>query len=49
LRGIHPDSGPLVIKAVGTDAQGRRIAAWAEVDLTSVRDDLDLDDDPLDL
>lgn len=31
LRGVHPDSGPLVIKLIGTDSQGRRVAAWAEV------------------
>ena len=25
-------NGPLVIKVIGTDAKGRRIAAWAELD-----------------
>jgi hypothetical protein len=32
LAGVHRDSGPLILKAVGTDARGRRVAAWAEVD-----------------
>lgn len=31
LPGVHPGSGPLVIKLIGTDARGRRVAAWAEV------------------
>jgi hypothetical protein len=31
LQGLHPDAGPLVIKLIGVDAQGRRVAAWAEV------------------
>jgi hypothetical protein len=32
LTGIAPGSGPVVVKAVGTDAHGRRITAWAELD-----------------
>jgi hypothetical protein len=31
LHGVHPDAGPLVIKLIGTDVRGRRVAAWAEV------------------
>jgi hypothetical protein len=31
LRGFHPDTVPLVIKLIGTDVRGRRVAAWAEV------------------
>ena len=31
LPGIHPDTGAVVIKLIGTDARGRRVAAWAEV------------------
>lgn len=39
------ESGPLVLKAIGTDAQGRRIAGWAEVEIvrstaSAARDDL---------
>ncbi len=30
-----PEDGPIVLKLIGTDPQGRRVAAWAE--LTSVR------------
>jgi hypothetical protein len=32
LTGVSPCDGPLAIKLVGTDAKGRRIAAWAQVD-----------------
>ena len=28
---IRAEHGPLVVKAVGTDARGRRVAAWAEL------------------
>jgi hypothetical protein len=28
---VKPGDGPLVFKAVGTDAKGRRVAAWTEV------------------
>ena len=31
LDGVHPGDGPIVFKAVGTDAAGRRVAAWAEL------------------
>ena len=30
--GVPAGSGPLVLKVLGTDAQGRRAAAWAVVD-----------------
>ena len=33
LAGVVPGSGPLVIKVIGTDEKGRRIAAWADVDV----------------
>jgi hypothetical protein len=36
LRGVTALTGPLVVKVVGTDARGRRIAAWA--DLNADRD-----------
>ncbi len=32
LGGVRRGDGPLVIKAVGTDARGRRVSAWAELD-----------------
>ncbi len=32
LTGIAPGSGPVVVKAVGTDAHGRRVTAWAELE-----------------
>ena len=28
---FEPESGPFVVKAVGTDSHGRRVSAWAEV------------------
>jgi hypothetical protein len=31
LDGVRPGDGPLIFKAVGTDARGRRVAAWAEL------------------
>jgi hypothetical protein len=31
LSGIHLESGPLVVKLVGTDAAGHRVAAWAQL------------------
>ncbi len=49
LAGIHRDSGPLVVKAVGTDAHGQRVAAWAEVNLAPTQGDLESDDEPLGL
>jgi hypothetical protein len=33
LDGVRPGDGPLIFKAVGTDAAGHRIAAWAEVEI----------------
>ncbi len=33
LPGVTPGLGPLVFKVIGTDAKGRRVAGWAEVDL----------------
>jgi hypothetical protein len=33
LEGVRPGDGPLVFKAVGTDAAGHRVAAWAEVEI----------------
>jgi len=32
LEGVRPGTGPLVFKVVGTDAQGRKVAAWAVVE-----------------
>jgi hypothetical protein len=31
LPGVSTESGPLVIKVIGTDPKGRRVAAWADV------------------
>jgi hypothetical protein len=31
LTGISTATGPLVVKVIGTDAMGRRIAAWADL------------------
>ncbi len=31
LSGVSHQSGPLVVKVIGTDAGGRRVAAWAEL------------------
>jgi len=33
LPGVSPHNGPLAVKVVGTDEKGRRIAAWAELNL----------------
>jgi hypothetical protein len=33
LTGVSPDSGPIVVKVVGSDAGGRRVAAWAQLEL----------------
>jgi hypothetical protein len=38
--------GPLIIKVIGTDAGGRRVAAWAEVLPTPEDEDRGSDDDP---
>ena len=32
MKGVHPGSGPLIVKLVGTDVKGRRVAAWGEID-----------------
>ena len=32
---ISPQTGPLVVKVIGTDAGGRRIAAWADVNAST--------------
>jgi hypothetical protein len=34
LTRIGPDSGPLIVKLVGRDQRGRRVAAWAEINRT---------------
>ncbi len=31
LSGVHPESGPVIVKLIGTDARGHRVAAWAEI------------------
>ena len=31
-----PDSGPMVVKVVGTDPSGRRVTAWAELDASAL-------------
>jgi hypothetical protein len=31
LEGVHPGTGPLILKLVGTDRNGRRLAAWGEI------------------
>lgn len=33
LEGVSKNCGPLIVKAIGTDRYGRRVAAWAEVAL----------------
>jgi hypothetical protein len=30
LEGLDPHAGPVILKIIGLDAQGRRVAAWAE-------------------
>lgn len=35
LPGIKAGCGPIVLKVIGTDERGRRVAAWAEVDPTA--------------
>jgi hypothetical protein len=39
VTGIAAGLGPLVVKVVGTDANGRRVVGWAEVHLDCARDD----------
>jgi len=31
LKDVHPEAGPLILKLIGTDAGGHRVAAWAEL------------------
>ena len=31
LKNVHRETGPLVVKLIGTDARGHRVSAWAEV------------------
>jgi len=38
LAGAGRGDGPLVVKALGTDPLGRRITAWAELDLPPAED-----------
>jgi hypothetical protein len=33
---ISPETGPIVIKFIGTDPHGRRVTAWAEVDASDM-------------
>jgi len=42
LGGISPACGPLVVKVVGTDANGRRVVGWTDLDLDSRLDPGDL-------
>jgi hypothetical protein len=35
LGGVKPGDGPLVFKVVGTDAAGRRVAAWADLEIVA--------------
>jgi hypothetical protein len=46
LDNVRPGDGPLVFKAVGTDAAGRRVAAWAEVEIRADRVEFGVDDGP---
>jgi len=32
LTGVSASTGPLVVKVIGTDAKGRRVAAWADLE-----------------
>jgi hypothetical protein len=42
VTGISPGCGPLVVKVVGTDAHGRRVVGWTQLDLDSGLDTGDL-------
>jgi hypothetical protein len=44
IAGLRASDGPVVFKAVGTDARGRRVAAWTIVSPSSKRDDLAIED-----
>jgi len=37
LRGVSDATGPLIIKLTGTDAKGRRVAAWADLTMEEPR------------
>jgi hypothetical protein len=39
LTGFRPGCGPLLVKAVGTDAAGYRVAAWAVLNVPAKSDD----------
>ncbi len=47
LTGVKSTDGPLVFKAVGVDALGRRVVAWADLEPSSQSTALAWDDDPL--
>ncbi len=42
LKGVHPGTGPLIVKLVGTDDKGRRVAAWREIDNLDPQSEADL-------
>ena len=42
LKGVHPGTGPLIVKLVGTDAEGRRVAAWREIQNLDHEDEANL-------
>jgi hypothetical protein len=44
LPGVRGGDGPMVFKAVGVDARGRRIAAWADVSPRPKTDALAIED-----
>jgi hypothetical protein len=37
LPGVSRQTGPVLVTAIGTDPQGRRVAAWADLDLEPAR------------
>lgn len=41
LKDVHPRTGPLVLKLLGADSDGRRVAAWAEINQAPVSEDDD--------
>ena len=45
LPGVRSADGPLVFKAVGLDARGRKLAAWAVVEPSTRADDMAWEDD----
>ena len=46
LPGVRSADGPLVFKAVGVDARGRKVAAWAVVEPSERSESLAWEDDP---